>query len=59
MVGIMSLTLSQIKRALARGYWTDENKHKRVDVLLLEAMATEVMIEINATPPAITDKQKI
>jgi hypothetical protein len=43
----MSLTLRQIRGALARGYCSDENRHKPVDVTLLDAMATEVMIEID------------
>lgn len=52
------ITLDEIRQALARGYCRDGNTHKVLDPDLIEAMAAEVMIAIQAALVAKYDPSK-
>jgi hypothetical protein len=43
----MALVRDDIMQALARAYCTDANKCKELDVVLLQAMADEIMVVID------------
>lgn len=42
------ISRAEIRAALARAYCSKDNRHKELDVVLIEEMANEVMEAINA-----------
>lgn len=46
---------TQIRQALARGYCTPENRHKELDVMLIEAMKEEIIKSFSPDPNRAMD----